>query len=334
MSFNSKPVGVCIVGCGRVAEAHIGAIQAHPEACTLLAVLDTDADLARATAAKFNIPHAFSHMDELRSVPVEAVFLLLPNHLHAAATIAYLSAGFHVLVEKPMADTYEQALSMAQASERAGKVLATGQSRRHSSAVRYVQDHLKDFGRLRSIQASFCMYWPGPQAPWWKTRTREQGLVLSLIGSHTVDFVQMMFGHRPSRVYAQSAQWRDCWSAEDEAMIALQYPEGRMATVHLSYNQQPFFERYYMLFDGCFVEVRDVNTVLVNDKVVFTPPGGEDATLLVANDLFKNQAVEFARAVRGLENRSAIHDQGVALMRVLEASIQSSMTGRSVDLEW
>jgi predicted dehydrogenase len=335
MTTEFKPVGMCIVGCGRVADAHIGAIQAQPDVATLLAVVDTNIELARETARKYNIPHAFSNVADLKSVPeVEAAFLLLPNHLHAAATIEYHEAGYHVLVEKPMADTYAQALQMADASEKAGKVLVTGQSRRHGSAIRYVQDNLAKFGRLRSIQASFCMYWPGPQAPWWKTRTPQEGLVLSLIGSHTVDFVQMMFGHKPTRVYAQSSQWRDCWSAEDEAMISLQYPDKRMASVHLSYNQEPFFERYYLLFDGCLVEIRDINTVLVNDEVVFRPPGGEGATLLVANDLFKNQVLEFARAIRGLDNRSALHPQGVALMRVLEASIESSLTGQAIGLDW
>lgn len=329
------PLGTAVVGCGRVSDAHIGAIQSQPEMGTLHAVVDRDISLAKATAEKFGIPHAVSSIAELKQLPeVEGVVLCLPNHIHGDATIEALEAGLHVLVEKPMADSHAVAVAMAEAAERAGKILATGQSRRHSSAIRYLQDNLESYGRLRSIQASFCMYWPGPQAPWWAERTREEGLVLSLIGSHTVDFVQMMLGHQPSKVTTTASQWRDCWKAEDEAMILLQYPENRMATVHLSYNQQPFFERYYLLFDNCFVEIRDVNTVLVNDEVIFTPPGGEGATLLVTNDLFKNQFAEFAPAARGLANRSAVHPQGVALMRVLEAAIQSALTDQTIKLDW
>lgn len=329
------PLGTAIVGCGRVSDAHIGAVQSQPDMGTLHAVVDRDLALARATADRFNIPHSVSSIAELAALPqVEGVVLCLPNHIHEQASVEALEAGLHVLVEKPMADTYEQAQRMGAAAEKAGKILATGQSRRHSSAIRYLQDNLASYGRLRSIQASFCMYWPGPQAPWWATRTAEEGLVLSLIGSHAADFVQMMLGHHPTRVTATSAHWRDCWQAEDEAMMLLQYPGNRMATVHLSYNQQPFFERYYLLFDKCFVEVRDVNTVLINDQVVFTPPGGEDATLLVTNDLFKNQFAEFALAARGLDNRSALHPQGIALMRVLEAAIKSSLSGQTLALDW
>jgi predicted dehydrogenase len=326
---------MCVVGCGRVAEAHIGAIKSQPSVAKLLAVIDADPAIARATAARHGIPHAFSQIDDLASIAgVEAVLLLLPNELHASASIQYLERGYHVLVEKPMSDTYAGAQDMAAAAVRHGKVLVTGQSRRHGSAIRFVQDNLASYGRLRSIQASFCMYWPGPQAPWWTERTREQGLVLSLIGSHTVDFVQMMFDHYPERVYATAHQWRDCWNAEDEAMISLQYPGGRLANVHLSYNQQPFFERYQLFFDDCFVEIRDINTVLVNDEVVFRPPSGDTATLLVSNDLFRNQIAEFAAAIRSLPNRSALHPQGVALMRVLDAAIHSSLTGEAVSLSW
>jgi predicted dehydrogenase len=333
MATEIKPLGTAIVGCGRVSDAHIGAVQSQPDKGRLIAVVDQDLSLAKQTAEKYGVPHAVQEIAQLAGISdVEAVILCLPNHLHRSASIECLNSGLHVLVEKPMADTYAEAQEMSEAARRSGKVLATGQSRRHSSAIRYVQDNAANYGRLRSIQASFCMYWPGPQAPWWATRTREEGLVLSLIGSHTVDFVQMMFGHRPSRVHAEASQWRDCWQAEDEAMILLQYPRKRLATVHLSYNQQPFFERYFLLFDECFVEVRDVNTVLVNDRVVLSPP--EAATLLVTNELFKNQFMEFAHAARGMENRSAVHEQGVALMRVLESAIEASITGRSIDLAW
>ncbi|SAL71771.1 oxidoreductase domain-containing protein [Caballeronia arvi] len=327
------PVGTAVVGCGRVSDAHIGAIKSQPSAGTLVAVVDQNLDLARATAERYGAKHAFSSIEEALRVPeIEAFDLCLPNHLHGTASIQCLNAGRHVLVEKPMADDYETAVAMGAAADAAGKILAIGQSRRHGSAIRYVQDHMSEFGTLRAIQASFCMYWDGPQAPWWAERTPEEGLVFSLLGSHTIDFVQMVLGPNPIRVHAEAARLRDCWKAEDEALILLRYPENKMATVHLSYNQQPFFERYYLLFDKSIVEVRDVNTVLVNDEVVFRPVEG--ATLLVANELFKNQFAEFAAACRGLPNRSALHPHGIALMRVIDAALESSLKNQTVNLNW
>ena len=192
----SRPVGIAVAGCGRVSDAHIGAICSQPELGRIVAVIDMDPEIARATASRWGAPHACTSLAEALAIgEVEAVDICLPNHLHGPASIECLGAGRHVLVEKPMADNGETAARMAAAAVAAGKVLAVGQSRRHSSAIRYVQDNARKWGELRSIQASLCVYFPGPQAPWWRVRTSEQGLVLSLLGSHTLDFVQMMLGH-------------------------------------------------------------------------------------------------------------------------------------------
>lgn len=335
MTNNVKPVGVALLGCGRVSHAHIGAILQQPDVGELVAVVDTNVDLARAVAKQFGVPLALSSLDEALTMDnVEAIDVCLPNHLHVESTVQALNGGRHVLVEKPMAPTEGEARKMAAAAEAAGKILVTAQSRRHSSAIRYVQDNAAKFGRLRSIEASFCMYWAGPQAPWWRDRTPEQGLVLSQLGSHTLDFVQMMMGHQPTRVHAEAVRWRDCWAADDEAMILLRYPENRLASVHISYDQQPFHERYHLFYDGCVVEVRDVNTVLINDEVVHRPPQGEDATQLVTNELFRNQFAEFAAAVQGKPNRSALHPQGVALTRVIDAALRSALNGHTIELSW
>ncbi|KAA9164010.1 Gfo/Idh/MocA family oxidoreductase [Amycolatopsis acidicola] len=333
MASTQKPIGVALIGCGRVSDAHLGAITSQPEKGRLVAVVDRNPELARAAAERFGAEHACASIDQAMKIPeVEAAIICLPNHLHGEASIQCLNAGRHVLVEKPMADDYATTVAMGEAAEAAGKVLAVGQSRRHGSAIRYVQDHLESFGELRAIQASFCMYWDGPQAPWWAERTAKDGLVLSLLGSHTIDFVQMMLGKHPLRVHAEATRLRDCWSAEDEAMILIRYPQNKMATVHLSYNQQPFFERYHLLFDTSIVEVRDVNMVLVNNEVVHAP--AEEATLLVTNELFKNQFAEFAAACHGLPNRSALHPHGIALMRVIDAALESSLANQTVAMRW
>ncbi|WP_338563692.1 Gfo/Idh/MocA family oxidoreductase [Erwinia sp. E_sp_B04_7] len=335
MSDTIKPVGMAVVGAGRVSDAHLGAITSQPEKGKLIAVIDQNIELARASAAKHGALYAFSSVEEaLNCSEIEAFDLCLPNQLHAPVAIECLRGGRHVLVEKPMTDDYQTAMQMAAVADETKLVLAIGQSRRHGSAVRYVQDNMARFGTLRAVQASFCMYWDGPQAPWWKDRTREEGLVFPMLGSHAIDFVQAMLGDYPLRVHAEAAGLRDCWKAEDEAMILIRYPDDKMATVHLSYNQQPFFERYVLLFNGYVVEIRDVNTVLVNGEVVLSPPEGEGATLLVTNELFRNQFTEFAHAIRGLPNRSVLHHPGAALIRVIEASLTSALKGETVHFDW
>ena len=327
-----KPVGTAVLGCGRVSDAHLEAICEDNGYGRLEAVIDTDRDRAELSARRYNAPRALRTLEEALNVPaIEAIVVCLPNHLHVEPTVAALQAGRHVLVEKPMADDYGQALRMSQSAQASGKVLAVGQSRRHTKAVRHLVDNLASYGRLRSIQESFCIWWDGPQTPWWAERTREQGLVLSLIAPHSLDFVQMIMGGvEPLSVHAESVRHRDDWLADDEAMILLRYPDRRLASVHLTYNQLPHVDRAVLLFDDTVVQLDDRFVLTVNGERVVEPDAGELSEQARPALQFVWQFEEFAKAVRGQPNRSVLHEEGARLMRIVDATKRAAMTGASV----
>jgi len=327
-----EPVGTAVLGCGRVSDAHLEAICENNGYGRLEAVIDTDRNRAELSASRFNAPRALGALEEALEIPaIEAIVVCLPNHLHDEPTIAALQAGRHVLVEKPMADDYGQALRMSQAAQASGKVLAIGQSRRHTKAVRYLVDHLASYGRLRSVQESFCIWWDGPQTPWWAERTREQGLVLSLIAPHSLDFVQMiMGGAEPINVHAESVRHRDDWRADDEAMLLLSYPDRRLASVHLTYNQLPHVDRAVLLFDDTVVQLDDRFVLTVNGERVVEPDEGELSEQARPALQFVWQFEEFAKAVRGQSNRSVLHEEGACLMRIVDAAKRAALTGTAV----
>ena len=303
------PVGVAVLGCGRVSDAHLEAIRARPEYGRLEAVIDLDPARASDSAARHGAPRALTSLaDALELEAIEAIVVCLPNHLHGAPTIAALEAGRHVLVEKPMADHADEAARMAGAAEDNNRILAVGQSRRHTRAVRYVEDNLAAFGRLRALQESFCIRWDGPQTPWWAERTREQGLVLSLIAPHSLDFVQMVMGaDDPLRIHAESVRHQSRWQADDEAMVLLRYAKSRLASVHLSYNQRPHFDRKVLLYDGCVVQIDNDFEVRVDGELIIEPDDEEIADMARPALQFVWQFEEFAKAVRGRPNRSVLH---------------------------
>ena len=329
-----EPVGVAVLGCGRVSDAHLDAIRARPEFGRLEAVIDTDRGRAADAASRHGAPRVLTSLEAALEIEeIEAIVVCLPNHLHGDPTVAALEAGRHVLVEKPMADSAEEATRMASAAEQHGRILAIGQSRRHTTAIRYVADNLASFGTLRALQESFCIRWDGAQAPWWAERTREQGLVLSLIAPHSLDFVQMIMGaDDPLRVHAESVRHRTDWQADDEAMLLLRYPENRLVSVHLSYNQRPHFDRKVLLFDGCVVQIDDDFVVWVDGELVVEPKAGELAEMARPALQFVWQFEEFSKAVRGLESRSVLHPEGVRLMRTVDAAKRAAVTGETQTL--
>lgn len=324
MAVAPAPVGIAVLGCGRISTAHIDAIEAQPQHARLVAVIDQDLGRAQQLAARHGMPRAFDSLSAaLALADVDAVLICTPNELHTAHALESLAAKRHVLVEKPMAENAADARRMADAAVAAGRILAVGHTFRHSAAVRYLQDHFDEFGRLHSLEVSQCVFWDGPQAPWWATRTREQGLILSLFAPHALDFVQLVMRDEPLRVQVETARHQTGWHGEDEAMILLGYSGRRMATVHVSYNQRRVIDRKTLLFDRGVLRLEDRNWLYWNDALlVGTPEGpGPEQRRMGGKDMgpcFEAQLTEFVRAIRGQAHRSVLHDDGYRLIHTID----------------
>jgi predicted dehydrogenase len=317
-------IGIAVLGCGRISAAHIAAIMVQPQNLKLLAVIDHDLGRARQVAARHGIAHAFDDLaSALAMGEIEAVLICTPNEMHTAHALQALAAKRHVLVEKPMAENAADARRMADAAIAAGRILAVGHTFRHSAAVRYLQDHLADFGTLHSLEVSQCVFWDGPQAPWWATRSRAQGLILSLFAPHALDFVQLVMRDEPLRVHVETARHQTGWRGEDEAMILLGYAGRRMATVHVSYNQRQVVDRKTLLFDRGVLRLEDRDWLYWNDELLLgTPAGpGPEQRRMGGKDMapcFETQLAEFVRAIRGQPHRSVLHGDGCRLIETID----------------
>jgi predicted dehydrogenase len=335
----AKPAGLVLVGCGRISASHLHAIAELPGDYQLVAAVDPDIARAGAAAAPFGA-QAFTSLDEALALPGPTCALLCtPNAEHAAQAMACLKAGKHVLVEKPLAETGAEARELAEEAARQGLVLGAGHTFRHCGPVNYLLDHREEFGRLRAVEVSSCVFWDGPQAPWWAKRRPEEGLIVSLFAPHSLDFIQLAMtafggGDAPLRVHAEGARHQSGWQGEDEAMIMLAYPGRRMASLHLSYNQLPIHDRKVLFFENGVMEIVHGETLLWNGEAKVVPPPGmiTDPGRMGGRDLshyFKNQLAEFAKAMRGEAHRCPSGDEaasGIALLDRVRASLRTNST--------
>jgi len=325
-----KPCGIAVVGCGRIAPLHLKAITRHPSELRLVAVADPDLDKARQVASEFGAEHACASLDDVLALDaVEAVILTTPNALHAAQAMQVLQAGKHVLVEKPFAETVADAEAMAALADSRGLVLAAGHTFRHVEAVRTLQDRRTSFGKLRAVSITMCVFWDGPQAPWWATRTWDEGLILTLFAPHAIDFLQLVVGEvDPRRLHVEVARHQDGWQAEDEAMILLRYPDDVLASIHLSYNQATMMNRKVAHFENATVRVENGDELWIDDQPVVVPQRAASEDTALFNDgithYFETQAREFARAVRGLPNRSVLHGSALRQTRLNQAILAAA----------
>jgi predicted dehydrogenase len=329
----SDKLGVAVIGCGRISRSHFAAVSSQPELATLVAAVDTERALAEAAASSYGAQAVLTDIGAaLERKDVDAVVLCLPNHLHAEVSILAAKAGKHVLVEKPMANSAAEAVAMVEAVERSGTVLAVGQCRRYFGAIRHLAENKANFGPLISIQVSLGVFWNSAQAPWWRDPSKANGLVIGLNGSHVIDFVQMMMEADPVRVHAEAVRRNACWEGEDEAMMLFSYPDRRLATVHLSFNQQPEENRKVLVFEtGTAVVVADRH-LSFNGKTLVEPGADENRHYLDEAVEFRRQFREFVMATRKQPNLAVSAAEGLRLTRTLDAVLQAFRSGEVVRL--
>ncbi|MGC6329233.1 Gfo/Idh/MocA family protein [Rhizorhabdus sp. FW153] len=319
-----EPLGLLLIGCGRISGAHLAALDGAGDALRLVATVDSD----RAAAERAGAPFAakpFTDLAEALALPaVDAVLIASPNALHGLQSLAALRAGKHVLVEKPLAESGAEARALAEEAERRGLVLAAGHTYRHNAAVATLVDTMPHWGALRAVEVSSCVFWDGPQAPWWAERTAEQGLILSLFAPHSLDFVQLVMGDDdPLGVQVEAARWQMGWQGEDEAMILLGYPGRRMASVHISYNQRRVFDRKILHFSEGVAEIEDGEILKWNGEILVSPPPGVliEPTAMGGRKLghfFTQQLREFAAAVRGEAHRCPTGHDAARLIDLID----------------
>lgn len=131
------PVGV--IGVGSLGFHHARILR-EIQGAALVGIFDTDHPRAEQVAGVLGVP-AFLSLDELLA-RVEAAVVAVPTTLHAAVALAALARGVHLLIEKPIASTREEATQIVEAAEAAGLLVATGHVERFNGALRACEEYL------------------------------------------------------------------------------------------------------------------------------------------------------------------------------------------------
>ena len=134
-----------VVGAGFVAQVvHLPELARHPERFAVTALADPDGAAARRAAARFGLPRVYEdHVALLEEGGVDAIVVCSPDATHAAVVLDALAAGVHVLVEKPLCLTLEDADRIVAASAAAGRVVQVGCMKRFDPAYEALLDDLR-----------------------------------------------------------------------------------------------------------------------------------------------------------------------------------------------
>jgi predicted dehydrogenase len=227
---------VAVVGAGaNIWPFHRNAIRATGG--TVVAVHDVDADRARAVAADTGAP-AVDSLAALLDVESDVVVVLAPHPAHHALARAALAAGRHVLVEKPIAVTVDEARDLCAAAKAADRLLAVCFQQRTRTELIEAR-RLVTSGALGELQrVDLLGTWPRrtayfATAPWRGTWRGEGGGILINQGQHNLDALCFVAG-QPASVYAVTRNAIHPTETEDTAGALLCWAGGAIGGVHLS----------------------------------------------------------------------------------------------------
>jgi UDP-N-acetyl-2-amino-2-deoxyglucuronate dehydrogenase len=232
------PHNFAIVGCGNVSARHAAAIQ---QVGTLVAVCDPETLRAQELARSYGCK-VFSNVEELlRNCEAGIISVCSPSGFHAPHAIQALSAGRHVLCEKPMAITSLSAKEMIRAAKHADRRLLVVKQNRYNPPVQLLKQLISEgkLGDIHSFQVN-C-FWNRNnlyyQNSGWRGKQDVDGGTLFTQFSHFVDLLYWLFGPlREARGWRGNFSHRESVEFEDTGVANLLMENGTIGSLHYTIN--------------------------------------------------------------------------------------------------
>lgn len=235
---------VAVIGCGSIAKfRHLPEYKANQHV-DIVAVCDINEERVKETAEKYGAKPYTNYEDLLKEVHVDIVSVCTPNYLHAPISIAASNAGAHVLCEKPMATSYEEAKAMIVAAKDNGKKLMIAHNQRfvasHKKARQLIESG--ELGKILSFRTAFGH--GGPERwsidgkdSWFFEKEKAFVGAMGDLGVHKTDLLRYILGEEFVEVGAfVENNAKDFSSIDDNAVCILKSESGIVGTLAASWG--------------------------------------------------------------------------------------------------
>ena len=293
------------------------------------AIASRSADAAAAYADRHDISETYDSYDALLDADIDAVYVPLPNGLHAEWTKRAADAGLHVLCEKPLAADAEEAVDVVEHCADAGVTLMEAfMYRYHPRTVRAVDVARAELGDLRHVHAEFSFQLEdGPDV---RLDPDLAGGALMDVGCYPVNAARTFLGE-PALVSGHTHDRRDA-GVDTEVAATFEFDDGATATVEASF-ETPFHQT---------LRVEGTDGWLEADAAF--NPGSSETTLRWGTDektveetfdpvdSYRLEIEHFAASVDAGRDPLTDGEEAVANMRAIDAIYESSATGDTIPL--
>lgn len=322
---------VAVIGMGWWSDVLSDAII-RSDKIEIVACFTRSEDKRKAFAEKYGCRQAHSFDDVLKDASIEAIVNTTPNSAHLETTAQAASAGKHVFLDKPIANTVAEGQEIARVCDKAGVVVALGYQRRRENQFRWIKDEIAAgrFGKLVQAEGNISRDRLGKidLSSWRYQAAGMPGGVMLQIGLHYVDVLEMLMGPVKS-VSGLLAQLVLPGDNPDVSALILQHENGAISNLNASYASASEYymlnvygkeaSAYYDLFGGLRHLKRGETT--------------SRSVPISSNDTIREELEEFAHCIRTGTKPETDAWWGARNLAVVKAGIKSARERRVVEVE-
>ena len=240
---NQEKIKFALVGCGRIAKRHSNLLGRNQIAgAQLTAVCDIKRERAKVIGTEFNVPYYYDMHQMMQKEDVDVVAVLTPSGMHGRNVIELAEYGKHIVVEKPIALSLNDADSMIETCDRNGVKLFVVKQNRFNLPVIKLREALEGgrFGKLvyGTVRVKWCRTQDYYDQDAWRGTWAQDGGVLANQASHHIDLLIWMLG-QPESVFAKSRTALVDIETEDTAVAVLKFKKEVLGIIEATTATRP-----------------------------------------------------------------------------------------------
>lgn len=339
----SKKLRMAIVGCGSIACSAHASNYDHIDNIEIVAVCDIKPERTAFIKGKYrscaDAWETTDYMDIANCPDIDAVDICTPNYLHSIIAIAMLNSGKHVLTEKPDAMTTAEVVAMKEAADKNGRVLMAMRNNRFTAAAIYARKAIAD-GECGEFYAGRCGWIRRRGVPgdgsWFSDKSKSGGGPLIDLGVHMIDLAIFLMGN-PKPVAVSGSTYRRLtqskpefiFDVEELAMGFIKFDNGACLHIDFSWATNIPHETRFVELRGEKAGIQIENDVL---RVFGEKFGQEYNEQINARGEYGHCVAirHFADVVLNGAEPIFTPDQGIEMIKILNALYESAETGKEV----
>ncbi len=332
-------VRIGVVGTGAIAQvAHLSVLP-KLDGATLVAVCDIDLPKAQSLASRIGVKDVYDDIEDLiKYSRPDALAICTPNHLHEVHTLTALSAGVHVLCERPLALSAAGVRKVAAAQQRSGRAVVVGMNHRFRRDVQGLRGFLRsgELGQLHAMRAGWFTFRPSRQALGWRRRRDQSGGgVLLDLGLPLVDLALWLAdGPTPKSVSAAVSPEPTASAVEDAGCALIRCERGLSIFADVSWHHVGDKERFWfeLMGGGGSAALSPLRVFKeMHGAAMNVASSGASGSENPFNASYRAEWAHFLAVARANIEMPTLDDQ-VLLHQIFEAIQQSAREGREVAL--